>query len=141
MRCADDSRRPKRYFPFAEGPRSCVGQSLAKVSLVATMATLLSRFSFRLADEVSPAQRGLPCWAAHGTRHPAATCTPLGLKQCLQVSFAQTYVPLSLKQCLRVSYAPLDTYVPFESQIVLARSVLVLLLVLEDICCPQGTRI
>ena len=47
-----DSRRPKRYFPFAEGPRSCVGQSLAKVSLVATMATLLSRFSFKLADEV-----------------------------------------------------------------------------------------
>ena len=50
--CAGDSRRPKRYFPFAEGPRSCVGQSLAKVSLVATMATLLSRFSFKLAEEV-----------------------------------------------------------------------------------------
>ncbi len=49
---AGDSRRPKRYFPFAEGPRSCVGQSLAKVSLVATMATLLSRFSFKLAEEV-----------------------------------------------------------------------------------------
>ncbi|CAK0787662.1 hypothetical protein CVIRNUC_010884 [Coccomyxa viridis] len=48
----NDSRRPKRYFPFAEGPRSCVGQSLAKVSLVATMATLLSRFSFKLADEM-----------------------------------------------------------------------------------------
>jgi hypothetical protein len=30
-----------------------MGQSLAKVSLVATMATLLSRFSFKLADEVS----------------------------------------------------------------------------------------
>ena len=49
---AGDSRRPKRYFPFAEGPRNCVGQSLAKVSLVATMATLLSRFSFKLADKV-----------------------------------------------------------------------------------------
>ena len=52
--CVGDSRRPKRYFPFAEGPRSCVGQSLAKVSLVATMATLLSRFSFKLAEEVRP---------------------------------------------------------------------------------------
>ncbi len=50
---AADSRRPKRYFPFAEGPRNCVGQSLAKVSLVATMATLLQHFSFKLAEEVS----------------------------------------------------------------------------------------
>ena len=49
---AGDSKRPKRYFPFAEGPRNCVGQSLAKVSLAATMATLLQHFSFRLADEV-----------------------------------------------------------------------------------------
>ena len=50
--CAEDSKRPKRYFPFAEGPRSCVGQSLAKVSLVATMATLMQHFHFTLADEV-----------------------------------------------------------------------------------------
>ena len=49
---AEDSKRPKRYFPFAEGPRSCVGQSLAKVSLVATMATLMQHFHFSLADEV-----------------------------------------------------------------------------------------
>ena len=52
LACAGNSKRPKRYFPFAEGPRNCVGQSLAKVSLVATMATLLQHFSFRLADEV-----------------------------------------------------------------------------------------
>ena len=51
--CAGDNRQPKRYIPFAEGPRNCVGQSLAKVSLVATMALLLARFSFRLADDVS----------------------------------------------------------------------------------------
>ena len=41
-----------------------MGQSLAKVSLVATMATLLSRFSFKLAEEVSTPHitfvRGLP---------------------------------------------------------------------------------
>ena len=30
-----------------------MGQSLAKVSLVATMATLLQHFHFKLADEVS----------------------------------------------------------------------------------------
>jgi cytochrome P450 len=48
-----NSRRPKRYFPFGEGPRNCVGQSLAKVSLVATAATLLQHFTFKLADEVT----------------------------------------------------------------------------------------
>ena len=53
-----DSKRPKRYFPFAEGPRSCVGQSLAKVSLVATMATLLQHFHFCLADEVNACRGG-----------------------------------------------------------------------------------
>ncbi|CAL8465573.1 g5109 [Coccomyxa elongata] len=47
-----NSKRPKRYFPFAEGPRNCVGQSLAKVSLLVTTATLLQHFSFRLADEM-----------------------------------------------------------------------------------------
>ncbi|KAK9916187.1 hypothetical protein WJX75_009837 [Coccomyxa subellipsoidea] len=47
-----DSMRPKRYFPFAEGPRNCVGQNLAKVSLLGTMATLMQHFSFRLADEM-----------------------------------------------------------------------------------------
>ena len=31
-----------------------MGQSLAKVSLAATMAVLLQHFSFRLADEVPP---------------------------------------------------------------------------------------
>ena len=49
--------RPKRYMPFAEGPRNCVGQSLAKMSLAATIATLLQTFTFRLADEVSAAKR------------------------------------------------------------------------------------
>ena len=44
--------RPKRYFPFAEGPRNCVGQSLAMVTLPTTLALLLSRFHFRLADSM-----------------------------------------------------------------------------------------
>ncbi len=42
----------KRYIPFAEGPRNCVGQSLAKVSLVTTMATLLPKFRFVLHDSM-----------------------------------------------------------------------------------------
>ena len=62
-------RRPKRYFPFAEGPRNCVGQSLAKVSLVATAATLLSSLSFKLADSVR-------CRLASVSVRPAAVAEP-----------------------------------------------------------------
>ena len=43
---AAEKGRAKRYIPFAEGPRNCVGQSLAKVSLVATLASLLPKFKF-----------------------------------------------------------------------------------------------
>lgn len=49
---AHDSMRPKRYMPFAEGPRDCLGQNLAKVSLLATAATLLGRLSFSLGSKV-----------------------------------------------------------------------------------------
>lgn len=49
---ADASKRGKRWFPFSDGPRNCVGQSLAKMSMAATLAQLYSNFSFKLADEV-----------------------------------------------------------------------------------------
>lgn len=39
---------PKRFVPFAEGPRNCIGQSLAKVSVPTTVAMLLGRFHFEL---------------------------------------------------------------------------------------------
>ena len=45
--------RGRRYLPFGDGVRSCVGQSLAKMNYTATLALLLSHFSFRLADRVS----------------------------------------------------------------------------------------
>ena len=44
--------RAKRFLPFSDGLRSCVGQSLATTNLTATLATLLGRFRFSLADEV-----------------------------------------------------------------------------------------
>ncbi|KAK9832543.1 hypothetical protein WJX81_007874 [Elliptochloris bilobata] len=53
---ADGQDAPKRWFPFAEGPRSCVGKSLAQVTLPATLAILLSHFTFRLADEMGGAE-------------------------------------------------------------------------------------
>ena len=48
----DLSNRPKRWYPFSEGARSCVGQSLANMNVAGTLATLLARFHFRLADQV-----------------------------------------------------------------------------------------
>ena len=60
--CADTTA-PRRWFPFAEGPRNCVGKSLANVTLPATLAIMLSRFTFRLADEVPPAM-----FSAHGAQ-------------------------------------------------------------------------
>ena len=54
--------RGRRYLPFGDGMRSCVGQSLAKMNYTATVALLLSHFSFRLADRVSP-------WCAKLSRH------------------------------------------------------------------------
>ena len=49
------SDKPKRFFPFAEGPRNCVGQSLAMTTLPTTLASLLSRFHFGLADSMGGA--------------------------------------------------------------------------------------
>lgn len=51
--------RGRRYLPFGDGMRSCVGQSLAKMNYTATLASLLCHFKFRLADRVSTSV--LPC--------------------------------------------------------------------------------
>ena len=56
--------RGRRYLPFGDGMRSCVGQSLAKMNYTATVALLLSHFTFRLADRVSP-------WCALMSNHDA----------------------------------------------------------------------
>ena len=48
----DTSKQGKRWFPFSDGPRNCVGQALAKMNMAATFAQLYSHYSFRLADEV-----------------------------------------------------------------------------------------
>lgn len=56
MRIPVDAGAPsctaKRYMPFAEGPRDCLGQNLAKTSLLASLATLIAHLHFDLADRV-----------------------------------------------------------------------------------------
>lgn len=54
----DLSKQGKRWFPFSDGPRNCVGQALAKMNMAATFAQLYSHYSFKLAEEVtSPTTR------------------------------------------------------------------------------------
>ncbi|KAI3424890.1 hypothetical protein D9Q98_008274 [Chlorella vulgaris] len=48
----DATRPPKRFLPFAAGLRNCIGQNLAKMNAHATLAVLLSRFSFQLPAEL-----------------------------------------------------------------------------------------
>ncbi|KAK9915327.1 hypothetical protein WJX75_007673 [Coccomyxa subellipsoidea] len=45
-------QRFKKYMPFGDGMRACVGQSLAKMNYTAATALLLSQFTFRLADRM-----------------------------------------------------------------------------------------
>ena len=45
-------------MPWAAGSRNCVGMPQAQVTMQATLATLLSRFSFRLAERVRPSDQG-----------------------------------------------------------------------------------
>ena len=42
----------KRFIPFSEGSRDCVGQSLARLNLTTTLAQLFGSFSFRLDESV-----------------------------------------------------------------------------------------
>lgn len=41
----------KRFIPFSDGRRDCIGQALAKMNNATVLATLLSRFHFELAPE------------------------------------------------------------------------------------------
>lgn len=58
----------KRFMPFLEGNRQCIGMSLAKLNYTTAVAMLLSHFTFRLADDVSahslPVPHVPPC-ASH----------------------------------------------------------------------------
>ena len=44
--------RVRRFYPFSQGQRGCIGRSLAVMNYTTVAATLLGHFTFRLADEV-----------------------------------------------------------------------------------------
>ncbi|KIY97875.1 Cytochrome P450 3A28 [Monoraphidium neglectum] len=46
------ARRGITFMPFSEGPRNCVGQSLAKMEVMALLAKLLASFQIELAPEM-----------------------------------------------------------------------------------------
>lgn len=54
----------KRYMPFGDGLRQCIGMSLAKMDYLTALAVLTSHFTMELAPEVmlpfSLAHRSLP---------------------------------------------------------------------------------
>ncbi len=53
-----EAARVKRYIPFSDGRRDCVGQALGRLNYTSTLARLLGNFHFELAPEV------LSCTAA-----------------------------------------------------------------------------
>ncbi|BDA44787.1 probable 1,25-dihydroxyvitamin D(3) 24-hydroxylase, mitochondrial [Coccomyxa sp. Obi] len=50
------ARRVKRWFPYGEGNRQCIGMPLASINLQASVASLLAAFKFKLADEMGGAE-------------------------------------------------------------------------------------
>ncbi len=47
-----DAARVKRYIPFGDGRRDCIGQALARMNYTSTLARLLGSFHVELAPEV-----------------------------------------------------------------------------------------
>jgi Cytochrome P450 len=50
----NSSSKSKRFFPFSQGQRNCIGRGLAQMNYAATVAKLYSHFTFKLADDVWP---------------------------------------------------------------------------------------
>lgn len=100
----DLSKQGKRWFPFSDGPRNCVGQALAKMNMAATFAQLYSHYSFKLAEEVTCLS--MPGYTASWLLLFAlySDCTPTGsfLSRFLQVS--AVFVGLCVACVLSVSW-------------------------------------
>ena len=49
----------RRYMPYGSGSRECLGMPQARVTMLATLAVMLSRFSFRTTAKVTHVVFGL----------------------------------------------------------------------------------
>jgi fatty acid synthase len=67
---AKPDAKVKRFLPFSDGRRDCIGQALAKTNYTAVLASLLGRFHFELAPEVGGAA------GVRATEHMAITLKP-----------------------------------------------------------------
>ena len=64
----------KRFMPFLEGNRQCIGMSLAKLNTTTATALLLSHFTFRLADDVNPNPPSTPAYPLRSCLRGLSCC-------------------------------------------------------------------
>lgn len=84
-------QRYKKYMPFGDGMRACVGQSLAKMNYTAATALLLSHFTFRLADWVRDCTHS-SCFQC---RVLAGTCHSSRHEKCLLLAISNSHGPFN----------------------------------------------
>jgi cytochrome P450 len=61
------------FMPFSEGPRNCVGQSLAKMEVLSLLAKLLAHFRIELAPEMGGRAGVISRESTHLTLQTAGT--------------------------------------------------------------------
>lgn len=84
----------KRFLPFGDGPRKCVGYALAKLNYTTAVAVLLSNFTFRLADQARPAPTSFPLFLQ---RPPAEALLRAAAEQC-EACASLLPLPVSVEQ-------------------------------------------
>ncbi|KAG2423034.1 hypothetical protein HXX76_015550 [Chlamydomonas incerta] len=67
---AADTQSARGFLPFSEGPRNCVGQSLALLELRTALALLCGKFRFRLADDMGGVEGAVSAARQHITLKP-----------------------------------------------------------------------
>ncbi|PNW81441.1 hypothetical protein CHLRE_07g356250v5 [Chlamydomonas reinhardtii] len=67
---AADTQSARGFLPFSEGPRNCVGQSLALLELRTALALLCGSFRFRLADDMGGVEGAVSEARQHITLKP-----------------------------------------------------------------------
>jgi cytochrome P450 len=66
-------KRGITFMPFSEGPRNCVGQSLAKMEVMTLLAKLLANFRIELAPEMGGRPGVISRESTHLTLQTAGT--------------------------------------------------------------------